>query len=309
MATRRNAKGEIPTFGVAKQQPGPLSKIPAAFRLVRFEHALMFALSVLVAEIIASQGIPAFTIPLILSLLVPIFSEMGAFAMNDLLDVETDRLNKKRERPLVSGELSEDFALILTVSSFALALACAFFVNWTIFLLTAALIFLAALYNFVLKDLPLVGNAYIAFTMGIPFIFGNYAVSPALEPVNIIIALLGFLAGLAREIVKSAEDIEGDKKARKSKTLPILIGMKPALWIAGLLYALFVFCSFLPYQSYLKIGIGFAIVLIADALFAYSAIVLVFSRHRTQFLRTSRNLSLLGLFLGLLGILVSVLGY
>ncbi len=61
------------------------------FRLVRFEHAIMFA--VFIAEIITAGGLLLFTPIIIFSLLVPIFSEMGAFAMNDLIDIKIDKIN------------------------------------------------------------------------------------------------------------------------------------------------------------------------------------------------------------------------
>ncbi len=286
-----------------------MKKFSALLRLVRFEHALMFGLSVLIAEIIATQGTLFFSPVIIFSLLVPVFSEMGAFAMNDLLDIETDRLNRKTDRPLVSGELSQQFALWLTVVSFLLALIFAYLVSPLIFVFALAMNALAMLYNMVLKDLPLLGNIYIAFTMAIPFIFGNYVVSETLNPANLLIALLGFIVGLGREIAKSVEDMYGDKKARHAKTLPVMIGSEKSLTLAGLLYALFAVVSIVPYYLYLNIGPGFALVLAADGILLYSSVVLIFSRRKVPFLRVSRKTSLLALLLGLLGILASVLGY
>jgi 4-hydroxybenzoate polyprenyltransferase len=89
-----------------------------------------------------------------------------------------------------------------------------------------------------LKDWPLVGNAYIALSMAIAFPFGAAALGISLShlPDSILWLTIGaFLAGLAREIIKSAQDMEGDKAARGSKHLPILIGARPALALAGLL--------------------------------------------------------------------------
>lgn len=284
-------------------------KFLAFLRLVRFEHALMFALSVLIAEIIASKGSIQLDAILLFSLLVPIFSEMGAFALNDLLDIETDRINKKADRPLVKGELSRGFALATASASFLFALAFAAFINPTIFLLTLVIDVLAILYNLLLKDLALVGNTYIALTMAIPFIFGNYVVSDTLTPANTLIALLGFIVGLGREIAKTVEDVEGDRKARRAKTLPMLIGSEKSLTISGILYALFALISVVPYYLYLAVGPGFVLVLIADMVFLYSSVVLIFSRKKIPFLKVSRKLSLVAMFIGLMGILASVLGY
>ncbi len=283
-----------------------MKKILAFFKLVRFEHAIMFAFAVFIAEIITAGGLLLFTPIIIFSLLVPIFSEMGAFAMNDLIDIKTDKINRKINRPLISGDLSPQFALIITIVSFAFALIFAYLVNPIIFFLTLIINLFAMCYNIWLKDLPLVGNIYIAFTMAIPFVFGNYVISETLNPLNIFIALMGFCVGLGREIVKTVEDIEGDIKARKSKTLPVIIGSEKSLIIAGILYLFFVLISIVPFYSYLKLGIGFMFVFIADIIFLYSSFTIILSKDKFKFLKISGKISLLALFIGLIGILLSV---
>ena len=283
--------------------------IAAFLRLVRFEHALLFSFSVMIAEIVCSGGSLTITPIILISLLVPIFSEMGAFAMNDLIDIKTDTLNKKHGRPLVTGELTPSFARWTTAVSFILAIAISYFISAPVFVLTLMLCFLAALYNLYLKDLPLFGNMYIAFTMGIPFIFGNLVVGGPINPINVVVAVMGFTVGLAREIVKSVEDIKGDKAARKSKTLPIVIGSEKSLTIAGILYVSFVILSVVPYYTYLAMGTGFIFVLVADLAFLYSALVLIFSRRKNAQLPFLRKLSMLALFVGLVGILLSVLHF
>ncbi|MFN7088444.1 MAG: UbiA family prenyltransferase [Candidatus Paceibacteria bacterium] len=281
-----------------------VKKFLATLRLVRFEHALMFGLSVLIAELIATNGIIIFSQTIFFSFFVPILSEMGAFALNDLMDVESDRINKKMDRPLVSGELSKNFAMQISVASFMLALVLAYLINPFIFINS-----LAIFYNILLKDLPLIGNIYVALTMGIPFIFGNYVVSDVLNPANVLLAILGFIVGLGREITKTVEDMRGDKTARKSKTLPMFIGSEKSLTIAGILYALFAVISVVPYYLYLNVGPALFLVMVADGIFLYFSIILIFSKRKNQFLPLARKLSLLALLLGLFGILGSVLGY
>lgn len=284
-------------------------RLSAFVRLTRFEHAILFALAVLIAEIIAAKGVPPVSIPIVFSLLIPVFSEMAAFALNDILDIKSDRLNKKEGRPLVGGELTRKFAFEVVLASLLLSMVLAYLVNMTIFWITLAVNILAILYNVRLKDLPLFGNLYVAFTMGIPLIFGNYVITSELNPANVIIAVLGFVVGLGREIVKSVEDMKGDRLARKSETLPLLIGAPKSLAIAAILYAVFIMLSVVPYYYFLKIGIGFALVFLADLAFLYSALVFVFSRRKNEKLPLVRKLSLVALFLGLVGILASVLGF
>lgn len=273
------------------------------FRLTRFEHALMLALAVLIAEMVVLGGLPPISLIIALSLLVPIFSETGSFALNDYLDIETDRLNKKKDRPLVKGSISPRFALYFSLASLAVSSALAFFINDIAFGIALAFNILAVIYNWKLKDLPLAGNAYIALTMAIPFIFGNAVVSQSLSPIILSLALMGFVAGLSREIIKTVQDVEGDVRARGSKTLPVIIGKGPSVALAILLYLLFIPLSALPFTLGLNPGI------IPAALIAAADLIIVAICLRTakRDFKFARNASLLAFLLGMIGILVAAL--
>jgi geranylgeranylglycerol-phosphate geranylgeranyltransferase len=273
-------------------------------KLTRFEHALMLAFAVLIAETVVLGALPPATLAIAVSLLVPIFSEMGSFALNDYLDVETDRLNKKTGRPLVRGTISPRFALYFSVLSLVASSALAFFINMPSFLIALAFNIAAILYNWRLKDLPLVGNLYIALTMAIPFVFGNFVVSPELSQTALALAGLGFVAGLAREIVKTVQDMEGDMEARGSRTLPVIIGKTPSMAIAILLYVLFIPLSAAPFALGLRFSLlPAALIAAADALILY----ICYSLWTRQAFRLARNLSLAAFMLGMAGLLVASL--
>lgn len=273
-------------------------------KLTRFEHALMLALAVLIAETIVLQELPVYLgLTLVLSLLVPIFSEMGSFALNDYFDVETDRLNKK-DRPLVKGTISPGFAFHFSFSCLIVSVLLAYPLNGIAFAIAVLFNAAAIIYNWKLKDMPLLGNVYIALTMAIPFIFGNAVVSDALSPVALALAALGFVAGLAREIVKSVQDMEGDMKARGSRTLPVLIGAKRSLWIAVLLYLFFIPLSFSPFLLGLHLSaISLLLVAAADAIILYICFILL----KKNAYKAARDFSLASFLLGMLGFLAAVL--
>ncbi len=276
-------------------------------KLTRFEHAVMLAIAVLIGETLVLGHLPDFTLPILLSLLVPVFSEMGSFALNDYLDIETDKINKKKNRPLVSGTLSPQFAFNFAWFAIAISIILSFFINSFAFAIALVFNLLAIAYNYKLKDLPLVGNIYIGLSMAIPFVFGNFVVSNELNSIAIILALLGFISGLAREIVKSVQDVEGDRKARESKTLPIIIGEKPATYVAALLYLLFVPLTILPFIIGLKQSLpSILLVGIGDIMVIYIMVSLV-SDQQAKTLKRARNLSLLALFIGLIGYLAAML--
>jgi geranylgeranylglycerol-phosphate geranylgeranyltransferase len=284
-----------------------VSRITAFFRLARFGHAVMFAFSVYIAMAIAVGGLPELGTRTALVLAVPVFSEIFAFTLNDLLDMETDKRNSKK-RPLVTGEVSRGEAAVMAGLSFVLALVAAYLCGPALFAIAVVANVLAALYNIWLKDLPALGNMYIACSMAIPFIFGSYAAVNAPTMQNAVLAALAFVAGLGREIAKSAEDMKGDVSARKSRTLPVVIGWKNSIKIAGVLYILFTAFSLLPYYLGFHAGYGLALVLVADAVFLYCATIMVFYNVSMDFLSTSVRATLGAIAIGLGGLFLSALG-
>ena len=282
----------------------------AFVRLFRIEHALMLCFAVLLAIGIsagaASVAMPAFSV-ILAALSVPLFIEMGSFALNDYFDVKTDKANKRRDRPVASGEISPETALLAAVLCYAAGVVFALPLPAAAF--EVAVVFAAAslLYNWKMKDMPFIGNAYIAASMAVPFVFGNLVVGVVMQPALLAIAGVAFVAGLGREIIKSAEDMEGDVKHRKSKTLPAVIGKKNAALLASSLYFTVVPLAFCPFfyglpMSTLSLGLV-AITALAFAFLGYS----VARDQGKPSLASARKASLLALGVGLLGYAASLI--
>lgn len=269
--------------------------------LTRFEHAIMLALAVFISMTIILGEIPDFTLPIIFAYLVPVLSEMGSFALNDYFDVETDRINKKMG-PIVRGSITKEFALILSIIAFAISTILAFFINDYAFAIVVVFNLLAIAYNWKLKDTPLIGNVFIGFTMAIPFVFGNYVVSNELTILTIILAMLGFIAGFAREIIKSVEDVQGDVLGRGSKTIPSIIGIKKSIMIALAAYLLFIPLTIVPLSILGYPLIPFFLVGVADF-----AILVVCIKAYSGDYKFARKISLLAFAIGLLAILIAAL--
>ncbi len=96
---------------------------------------------------------------------------------------------------------------------------------------------LAISYSYKLKEILLAGNSYIAFSMAIPFIFGNYVESTTLHSSILIISTMIFISGLAREIHGTIRDYYGDIRVRAARTLPTVIGTGVSANVAFALYA------------------------------------------------------------------------
>ncbi len=209
------------------------NKVKAVLKLTRIEHSLMLVVAVLAGELIAG-GLPGLPV-LVLSLITPIFISMAAFAINDYFDMEVDRVNRK-ERPLVRGELSTSAALYVAAASLLIGMFASILINADAFIIALIFGVLAFLYSYRLKGVVLLGNAYIAFSMAIPFIFGNYVVGKGIGIGIGLVAGMVFVSGLAREIHGTVRDVRGDSKARGLKTLPQLIGTGASSALALLLY-------------------------------------------------------------------------
>src|SRR5512136_2710495 len=193
--------------------------LKAIWELMRLGHGFMLFLGILIGSIIALEGV---SLPnwdkFILTFFTALFLEASTFALNDYFDIDIDILNKRNDRPLVRGDIKPKTALILFGVLFPLGIICSYFVNFACFIIALITAMFAILYDSHMKKIKFLGNFYIAYVMAIPFVFGGAAVikentfSFAIDPSIYIIALIAFLAGSGREIMKDVQDYEGDKK-------------------------------------------------------------------------------------------------
>lgn len=280
-----------------------MSKLMSLFKLVRIEHSIMLIIAVIAAEAIAG-AIPSPGI-LILSIITPIFLSMSAFAINDYFDIDTDRKNKKM-RPLVTRELKPTYAIYISAISLIIGIASSILINT--YCIAIAVIFgaLSILYSYWLKRLPILGNAYVAFAMAIPFIYGNYVVSSSINYTDLLIFALIFLSGLAREIHGAIRDYEGDMKVRNAVTLPIAIGIPASSYISFLLYIFSVIISIFMFfytRPFFHNLIYIVPILISDAMLLYSGYI--FLMHKKRSYDKIRNISLIAMGIALVCIFIS----
>lgn len=287
-----------------------MGKLSAWKRLFRIEHAFLLVIAVFLAELLAAK---AFSLPLpsiqiiLLSIAVPFFIEMGSFALNDYWDIKTDTANKRKDRPLATGEIEPKHALIAAIVCYAIGIGTAIPLPAVALYIAVIFAVLSVLYNYTLKDLPLVGNAYVALSMAIPFIFGNIVVSGTLYMPLIAIAAVAFVSGLGREIIKSSEDVEGDVKHRKSRTLPAMIGEKNACYFAAACYFILVPLSLLPFAWGLPANL-LAVGLVALTAISFAAMGFsVVKNQEKENLEAMRKDSLLTVAIGLAGYAASLI--
>ncbi len=284
--------------------------IPASvMKLTRIEHSLILVIAVVAAEIILGFHISAYTF--LVALVPPIFVSMGAFAINDYFDVDVDRKNRHYDRPLVNGSLKAGQAVIISAVSLIIGIVASALINIWAFAITIIFAVLSYLYSYRLKEVLLAGNIFISLTMVIPFIYGNFVVSETLSWNIILISIIVFLSGMAREIHGMVRDIRGDRLARRIRNVVYYIGTKNSNIVAMILYleavavSVFMFFFLPPFAGN---ALYIVPILAVDAALVYDSLV-YFTKGSKAMYRLSRNMSLAAMFTAVLVFIAASLVY
>lgn len=294
-----------------------MKKLKALWELMRLEHGVMLFIAILIGSVIAQKvlynvvGFPPID-KLILIFFTALFLEASTFALNDYYDLDIDKKNKRTDRPLVRGDLSPRTALYLFFILFPLGIISSYFVNLTCFIIALVTALFAILYDAKIKKIKLLGNFYIAYVMAIPFIFGGAAViegntfTIVIPPVIFIIALIAFLAGSGREIMKDVMDFEGDRK-KGVKSFPWYIGIRKSNILVAFFYIIAIALSFAPfliskYEIYYQNYYYLFPVLITDTMLLSTSLQLIFKKQ--VHMKLYRKFTLIAIFIGLLAFLI-----
>ncbi len=219
-----------------------MQKFKAQILIVRPLNCIITFITIFIAAYISADSLEYSTV--LIAAFAGALVNAGGNIINDYFDVETDKINRPN-RPLPSGVLTTQAALseyiFLTIFALIISYYYLSLIAFTIVFLTAATMFL---YSAKLKSIPLIGNIVVAFSVGLAFLFGSVVV----ENINcgIIPALFAFLITLMRELVKDAEDIEGDNSADIS-TYPIKYGVNATIKIVSIVGVVLMLSTTLPY--------------------------------------------------------------
>lgn len=213
-------------------------------KIARPANLLLVASVVLIAATLFDP-FPNFWI-FILAILCPVMITAAGNTVNDICDIEIDRINKPN-RPLPSGALNIERARIFMVLMFILGNFTGLILGfWSLFISLFVATLLLFWYAYRLRHIALVGNIVVSFLSALTFLFAAQAFGDI--KVGYVPFLLTFILSLVREIVKDLEDLEGDK-AHDSKTLPVIIGETPTRIIAGIISGFFIPLIPIPYVA------------------------------------------------------------
>jgi len=223
----------------------------------------------------------------------------GGNVMNDLVDLEIDRVNRPN-RPLPRGLIAPRAAKFYAGLLFLMGIWAAAEINSTALLIAGGgAVPLLILYNLWAKRQPFVGNLIVSLLLGLVFIFVGAAVS-RLGP-SWTMAGLAFGFTLIREIVKDLEDLPGDA-ASGARTLPVRWGIPATMKILSLLVLVFVVLDLWPYWSGQFSRAYLHLVLWTINLPLLGALVIMWRHPRRKYFQGVRAFLKAGVFLGLAAI-------
>ncbi len=289
------------------------SSVGSWFTLFRFGNSLTGLIGVIFGSLLALDQIPRGDLASITILHgLSVWAFMCSWnALNDILDVEIDKLNQPN-RPLPSGDISLNNAKFLTAILMCFSLFCLVyagyisssiedgFENWA----PSILIWLLAIflltnyesssnYSLKLKDRGLPGNFAISLSVGMVILFGAAGVFEPTEPRVLSLFFIGISYNLAREIVKDIEDMEGDEGRN---TLAMRIGVEKArvlAWMILLLTMVSILAPFaleiFPASHLLLIIPGLMTIFLVKRKLAYAE-----DRNAQKLIKKSLQLTLLG---------------
>lgn len=166
-------------------------------------------------------------------------------AINDYFDVASDIINAPT-RPIPSGMISKNGALLLSLVLLAVGLSLAIFISILSFLACTILAVVGFLYNWRLKRTGLPGNLMVSFSVGMTFVYGGITVGLPLEKTVFFFGLLAAMLDLGEEIAADAMDMEGDKKMN-SNSLAIKYGKAFVLRISCMIFGFVLILTIIPF--------------------------------------------------------------
>ncbi|OPY18714.1 MAG: phosphoribose diphosphate:decaprenyl-phosphate phosphoribosyltransferase [Methanomethylovorans sp. PtaU1.Bin073] len=136
------------------------------------------------------------------------------YMLNDLKDIEKDRLHpKKRNRPIAAGLLPVKNALFISFTIMAVSLAIAFSMGQLVGIVSLLYLVNSIVYSFYFKNFAIVDAIFIAVGFVIRAIVGCVVINVVISPWLILCV---FLLALVLTFGKRRHELGGDQNSRNS---------------------------------------------------------------------------------------------
>ena len=226
-----------------------MSLIFTYFTMIRPLNVLLSGLTVFIASYLLNHIYNPLT-----SIIAVVVMLMCAFAnmINDLFDVETDKINKPKiylNNIQLTTKLGKYLILIILLSMLILPLGLAhiyFTKNAILYLYLIS--FLIIIYTPYLKGIAIIGNIIISYIVASVFIITELILLNSFIKILVYPVLLTFILTLIRELAKDIDDLEGDRTANIN-TFPVLFGITYSKYLLSILTVFLIIISIYPYYS------------------------------------------------------------
>jgi decaprenyl-phosphate phosphoribosyltransferase len=193
------------------------SRVPAAVRAVRprqwIKNVLVFTAPLAAGQILDRDVVLGALLAFVAFCLI----SATVYLINDVRDVEEDRLHpRKRFRPIASGELSPNAALVLAAVTGVLGFALGFLVSWQLGVTLTVYLVLQVLYSGFLKHLPVVDLAIVASGFLLRAIAGGVATGIPLSQWFLLVAAFGSFFMIAGKRYSELKSVGAEAGTRRS---------------------------------------------------------------------------------------------
>ncbi len=267
--------------------------------LVRPLNCVMIGFAVVVGFFVSKPSVTASSwLQVALGFLTGLFVCAYSMVVNDVYDVEVDKVNAPG-RPVASGRVSVRSASRFAAALLLAGLACAVLsLNPVAVGIAALYAFLSWLYNSAAKKTGLPGNAIVASSLAIPFIYGGVVSGGSYAgSLLLMMALTAFLSGVGREVVKAMADVEGDAK-RGVESVARSSGMRAAAVVGAAFFLLAVLSSWVPLLTGIANRFYMTGVVVPDTVFVGLACAILLRPDGAR-ARKVKKYALLGMLIGL----------
>ncbi len=235
----------------------------AILELIRTKTTMKFILTTMSGLILVYPNIDFIAIYL---LLFTGFSTAFGFLINDISDVEVDKLVEKVRNPIVTQKITRRKSILLAFFMFLVSLFTLSFLSFYNQLLGLAVIFIYYTYSFGVraKAKPILDIIYHSVCLSIFTLMGYTQYKPVDSTCLLLASTVFLLSGMS-QILQEIRDFESDKKT--IKTTVFFLGKRKALilclaffTIAFAIFLLAPLYGIIPYELLLLSPLAYFIV-------------------------------------------------
>lgn len=283
-----------------------MKKVGGFIRIMRPINSAMMGFAVFVGAVLAKPQPYSFDwLNILYGFFTGLMLTAASMALNDYYDRAIDAINEPT-RPIPSGLVRPSQALAFSFILSLIGFVLSYLISILCLVVALAAWTIMMVYVTVGKRSGLPGNLLVSACVSIPFIYGSI-ISIGYVPLNVMLfTLMAFLSNTGREITKGIVDVKGDR-AEGVKTVAVRYGEKIAAFSAAVLYLLSVSLTPLPWLLGIVSLWFIPFVLIADAGFIVSSILLLRDYTREN-ARKIKKLVLLWFIFGFLAFIFGVSG-